>query len=160
MINEKEVMEQIEKMTKRIEDMKKELVQLREENVTQHIKVLTREDIKELFNCERSKMYEIMHSKNRPPVVFIGRDYYSTEKQMKEYFDNIHKKLKRNVSNNCNILYKEELIEMFKMGKNRFKKFTEHNQCPFKNIDTQCYVSEDKLQQWFYDFEGKKIDLY
>lgn len=36
-----------------------------------------------IFNCGRTKMSEIMHSKDKPPVVHIGGEYYSTEKQMK-----------------------------------------------------------------------------
>lgn len=28
-----------------------------------------------------------MHSKDKPPLVYIGGEYYSTEKQMKDYFN-------------------------------------------------------------------------
>lgn len=45
------------------------------------------------------------------------------------------------------------------MGRTKFKKFIDSKQSPIKVIGQECYVTSDKLQVWFYDFEGMKIDI-
>lgn len=57
------------------------------------------------------------------------------------------------------LLYKEDLMNMFKMGRTKFKKFIDSKDSPIKIIGQGCYITSDKLQTWFYDNEGRKIDI-
>lgn len=80
---EKEIIEELKKQLK-----EEVMAEIRAEmQKSKQIKILDREDMMSIFNCGRTKMSEIMHSKDKPPVVHIGGEYYSTEKQMKAYFD-------------------------------------------------------------------------
>lgn len=155
-----------------IEELKKQLKEERVAEIAQNrqIKILDREDMMKIFNCGRTKMNAIMHSEEKPPVVYIGGEYYSTEKQMKLYFDSKmgYKKISKPVTrynkqeaydSELYLLYKEDLVNMFKMGRTKFKKFINSKQSPIKVIGQECYVTSDKLQAWFYDFEGMKIDI-
>lgn len=45
------------------------------------------------------------------------------------------------------------------MGRTKFKRFIDNEQCPFKVIGDECYITNEKLQSWFYDFEGSKIEV-
>lgn len=167
------MIEIIEELKKQLEELKK---QLKEEMMpeikaefqkSKQIKVLNRDDLMEMFNCNRTKMNQIMHSKDKPPVVYIGGEYYSTERQMKEYFNSkmrdkkpVTRYNKQDESDGkFHLLYKEDLMDMFKMGRTKFKKFIDSKQSPIKVIGQGCYVTSDKLQEWFYDFEGMKIDI-
>lgn len=160
---EKEIIEKLKKQLKEevMEEIRAEILE------NKRVKILDREAIIREFNCGRTKMNEIMHSKDKPPVVYIGGEYYSTEKQMKAYFDSktgykksITRYNKQEESDvELHILYKEDLMNMFKMGRTKFKKFMDSKQSPIKVIGQECYVTSDKLQAWFYDFEGRKIDI-
>lgn len=48
---------------------------------------------------------------------------------------------------------------MFKMGRTKFKKFIDSEQSPIKTVETECYVTSEKLQEWFNKFEEKKINI-
>lgn len=151
MMMEREIIEELKKQFKAelISEMKK----------TKFVKVLCRDDIQKLFNCGKTKINEIMKSKNKLRVVYIGREYYSTEKQMKEYFDSKkeYKKNQKSVTRyswnkdadvELHVLYKEDLINMFKMGGTKFKKCIDNEQVPIKIVGTECYVTSQKLQEW------------
>lgn len=163
---EKEIIEALMKKLK--EEIMVEIKSEIAEN--KKVKILDREAIMKKFNCGRTKMNEIMHSKDKPPVVYIGGEYYSTEKQMKLYFDSKmgYKKYQKPITryntqemfdSELNLLYKEDLMDMFKMGRTKFKKFIDSKDSPIKIIGQGCYVTSDKLQTWFYDNEGRKIDI-
>lgn len=151
------------------EQLKEEVIaEIKAESAkNKQIKILDREEMMSIFNCGRTKMNEIMHSKDKPPVVHIGGEYYSTEKQMKAYFDSktgykktITRYNKQEESDGeLHLLYKEDLMNMFKMGRTKFKKFIDSKQSPIKVMGQGCYITSDKLQAWFYDFEGMKIDM-
>ena len=166
MMIEREIIEELKKQLK--EDVKAELIN--EMKRTKYIKVLCRDDMQKLFNCGKTKMNEIMHSKYKPPVVYIGGEYYSTEKQMKDYFNSKteYKKNEKSVTRynwskdddaQLHLFYKEDLMDMFKMGRTKFKKFIDSEQSPIKIVGTECYVTNEKLQEWFNRFEGKKINI-
>lgn len=163
---EREIIEELKKQLK--EDVKAELIS--EMKRTKYIKVLCRDDIQKLFNCGKTKMNEIMHSNDKLPVVYIGGEYYSTEKQMKDYFNSKtqYKKNEKSVTRyswnkdadvELHVLYKKDLIDMFKMGRTKFKRFIDSEQSPIKTVGTECYVTSEKLQEWFDKFEGKKINI-
>lgn len=164
---EKEVIEELIKQCK--EELKLEL--LTDLKTLKSIKVLGRSELSELFNCDRFKMNEIMSSVNRPPVVYIGRDYYTTEQQMIEYFEleEIKKKSKNkayktqfmgyNFYSDLKILYKKDLMEMFNMGKTKFREFIKTGTLPVKIIGQECYITEKKLQEWFYIVADTKINI-
>lgn len=134
---------------------------------SKQIKRLDREDMMKIFNCGRTKMNEIMHSEEKPPVVYISGEYYSTEKQMKAYFNSKtgYKKAiardnkQQEFHHRLHLFYKEDLMSMFKMGRTKFKKFIDSKQSPIKTVGTECYVTSEKLQEWFDKFEGKKINI-
>jgi len=134
------------------------------------IKILDREDMMKMFNCGRTKINQIMHSKGKPPVVNLGGEYYSTEEQMKAYLDSKmgYKKYRKpitkyNAQETSNdelyLLYKEDLMNTFKMGRTKFKKFIDNKQLHIKVIGQECYMTNNKLQAWFYYFEGMKIHI-
>lgn len=50
-------------------------------------------------------------------------------------------------------------MNMFKMGRTKFKKFIDSKDSPIKVIGQGRYITSDKLQTWFYDNEGRKIDI-
>lgn len=163
---EREIIEELKKQLK--EDVKAELIS--EIKRTKYIKVLCRDDIQKLFNCGKTKMNEIMHSNDKPPVVYIGGEYYSTEKQMQDYFNSKtkYKKTEKSATRyrwnkdadaELHVLYKEDLMDMFKMGRTKYKKFIDSEQSPIKIVGTECYVTIEKLQEWFDRFEGKKINI-
>ncbi|MDU1602883.1 MAG: hypothetical protein E6845_07945 [Clostridium sp.] len=163
---EREIIEELKKQLK--EEVKAELIS--EMKRTKYIKVLCRDDIQKLFNCGKTRMNQIMHSNDKPPVVYIGGEYYSTEKQMKEYFNSKdkYKKNKKSVTRyswnkdddvELHVLHKEDLMGMFKMGRTKFKIFIDNEQSPIKILGTECYVTSQKLEEWFDKFEGKKIDI-
>gem|GEM_PF-1876995 len=163
---EREIIEALKKQLK--EDVKAELIS--EMKRTKYIKVLCRDDIQKLFNCGKTRMNEIMKSNHKPPVVYIGGEYYSTEKQMKDYFNSKteYKKNEKPVTRySCSkdvdvelhVLYKEDLMDMFKMGRTKFKKFIDSEQSPIKIVATECYVTSPKLQEWSDKFEGKEINI-
>lgn len=135
--------------------------------LNKQIKILDREDMMKIFNCGRTKMNAIMHSENKPPVVYIGGEYYSTERQMKAYFNSKtgYKKVitrdskQQEFHHGLYLFYKEDLMNMFKMGRTKFKKFIDSEQSPIKTVGTECYVTSEKLQEWFDKFEGKKINI-
>lgn len=163
MMIEKEIIEELKKQLK--EEVMAEIRAEMQKN--KQIKILDREDLMKKLKCGRTKMNETMHSKDKPPVVYIGGEYYSTEKQMEEYFNSKTRNKKPVTRYNkqeesdgeLNLLYKEDLMNMFKMGRTKFKKFIDSKQSPIKIIGQECYATSDKLQAWFYDFEGMKIDI-
>lgn len=57
------------------------------------------------------------------------------------------------------ILDKEDLMNMFKIGRTKLKKFIDNKQSPIKVIGQECHVTNNMLQAWFYNFEGMKIDI-
>lgn len=167
------MIEIIEELKKQLEELKK---QLKEEMMpeikaefqkSKQIKVLNRDDLMEMFNCNRTKMNQIMHSKDKPPVVYIGGEYYSTERQMKEYFNSkmrdkkpVTRYNKQDESDGeLHLLHKKDLMDMLKMKRTKFKKFIDTKQLPIKIIGQEYYIDRDILQAWFYDFEGKRIDI-
>lgn len=141
------------------EEIKKEL---EEDKV---FKILGREELQKIFNCNKTKMNEIMHSVNKPPVVYIGRDYYITEKQMQEYFKSSIKKCidkeeeKEKQRRKFKILHKKDLMEMFKMGRTTFLKFINTGTLPVKTIGQEYYIEEECLEEWFYKVQGTTIKL-
>ena len=163
MMIERDIIEEIKKQLK--EEMMAEIKA--EIQKSKQIKVLNREDLMEKFNCNRTKMNQIMHSKDKPPVVYIGGEYYSTERQMKEYFNSkmrdekpVTRYNKQDESDGeLHLLYKEDLMNMFKMKRTKFKKFIDTKQLPIKIIGQEYYIDSNRLQAWFYDFEGLKIDI-
>ena len=168
---EREMLEELKEQLK--EEVKAEL--LNEIEQSKHIKVLGREELQELFNCDRFKMNKIMSGKNKPPVVYIGRDYYTTEQQMIEYFeseDNTkinNRGRKSNASKNkimgyeiyseLKVLHKEDLMKMFKMGRTKFLQVIKTKTFPVKIIGQDCYITEKKLQEWFYKFTDTTVVL-
>lgn len=160
---EKETIEELKKQLKEelIPEIKAEIQK------SKLIKVLNRDDLMEMFNCNRTKMNQIMHSKDKPPVVYIGGEYYSTERQMKEYFNSkmrdkkpVTRYNKQDESDGeLHLLHKEDLMNMFKMKRTKFKKFIDTKQLPIKIIGQEYYIDRNRLQVWFYDFEGKRIDI-
>lgn len=116
------------------------------------IKVLVKEDLQKLFNCDRSKMNEIMHSKKRPPVIKIGREFYTTQKQIEQYFNHVDK---REIG--FNILHKKDLMELFRMGRTKFFEFIKIGSLPVKIIGQDYSISEQSLEKWFADFVGEEI---
>lgn len=155
------------------EELKKELLsqdikQDTEKEKKRNIKVLGREELQKIFGCGKTKMNEIMHSVDAPPVVYIGRNYYTTEKQLNEYFEdrrNVKKGRKRKTehtidendnNDSSTVLYKKDLMELFKMGRTTFKKFIDTHTLPIKKQGAEYYITENTLQKWFYEFEGKK----
>ncbi len=164
---EKEMIEELKEQWR--EEVKAELyVELKS---LKYIKVLGRQELMKLFNCDRFKMNEIMNSDNRPPVVYIGRDYYTTEQQMIEYFEreDNNKRRKNKVSNNqvmgyefysdLKVLYKKDLMKMLKMKRTKFLEFIKTGTFPVKVIGQECYITEKKLQEWFYNVADTKITL-
>lgn len=80
---EKEI---IKELTKQLKE--EVMAEIRAEMAkSKQINILDREDMMKIFNCGKTKMNEIMNSKDKPPVVYIGGEYYSTERQMKAYFN-------------------------------------------------------------------------
>lgn len=112
-------------------------------------------------------MNRIMHSKDKPPVVYIGGEYYSAERQMKEYFNSkmrdekpVTRYDKQDESDGeFHLLHKADLMNMFRMKRTKFKKFIDTKQLPIKIIGQEYYIDSNILQAWFYDFEGLKIDI-
>lgn len=147
------------------EELRKEVLA---KDTERNIKILGREELQKIFGCGKTKMNEIMHSVDAPPVVYIGRNYYTTEKQLNEYFEdrrNVKKGRKRKpehtIDENDNndsstVLYKKDLMELFKMGRTTFKKFIDTHTLPIKKQGAEYYITENTLQKWFYEFEGKK----
>jgi len=164
---EKEIIEELKQQWK--EEVKAELIG--EIFKFKYIKILGRDELQKLFKCDRFKMNEIMNSDNRPPVVYIGRDYYTTEQQMIEYFEeeNNKKKRKNKVSNNqvmgyefysdLKVLYKKDLMKMFNIGRTKFLEFIRTETLPVKVIGQEYYITEKKLQEWFYNVANTKITL-
>ena len=69
MMIEKEIIEELKKQLK--EEVMAEIKAERAKN--KQIKILDREEMMKIFNCGRTKMNEIMHSKDKPPVVYIDQ---------------------------------------------------------------------------------------
>lgn len=150
------------------EELRKELlVEDIKRNTERNIQILGREELQEIFDCGKTKMNEIMHSVDAPPVVYIGRNYYTTAKQLNEYFEdrqNVKKGRKRkpeheideNENDSSRVLYKKDLMELFKMGRTTFKKFIDTQTLPIKKQGAEYYITENSLQKWFYRFEGRK----
>ena len=176
MMIEREMLEELKEQWK--EEVKAEL--LNEIEQSKHIKVLGREELQKLFNCDKFKMNKIMSGDNKPPVVYIGRDYYTTEQQMIEYFEKEddtstnntsanNRGRKSNASKNkikgyetyseLNVLHKEDLMKMFKMGRTKFLQFIKTDKIPVKIIGQDCYITEKKLQEWFYKFTDTTVAL-
>ena len=167
MMIEKEIIEELKQQWK--EEVKAEL--LVELKNSKCIKVLGREELQKLFKCDRFKMNQIMSSDNTPSVVYIGRDYYTTEQQMIGYFEreDNNKRRKNKVSNNqvmgyefysdLKVLYKKDLMKMFKMKRTKFLEFIKTGTFPVKVIGQECYITEKKLQEWFYNVANTKITL-
>jgi hypothetical protein len=164
---EKEIIEELKKQLK--EEVKAEL--LAGLKNSKCIKVLDRDELQKLFNCDRFKMNQIMSSDNRPPVVYIGRDYYTTEQQMIEYFEleENKKKCKNKIAktqvmgynfySDLRVLYKKDLMKMFNIGRTKFLEFIKTETLPVKTIGQECYITEKKLQEWFYNVADTKITL-
>lgn len=160
---ENEILENLKKQLK--EEVMVEI--MTEMAKSKQIKILDREDMMKIFNCGRTKMNAIMHSEEKPPVVYIGGEYYSTERQMKAYFNSktgykktiVKYNKQQELYDGLNLFYKEDLMNMFKMGRTKFKKFIDSEQSPIKTVGTECYVTSEKLQEWFDKFEGKKINI-
>lgn len=167
MMIEREMLEELKEKLK--EEVKAEL--LNEIEQSKHIKVLGREELQELFNCDRFKMNKIMSGDNKPPVVYIGRDYYTTEQQMIEYFEAEDSKAKNkkklskteamgyNYYSDLKVLHKEDLMKMFKMGRTKFLQVIKTKTFPVKIIGQDCYITEKKLQEWFYKFTDTTVAL-
>ena len=171
MMIEREMLEELKEQWK--EEVKEEL--LNEIEQSKHIKVLGREELQKLFNCDKFKMNQLMNSENKPPVVYIGRDYYTTEQQMIEYFEKKNntstnnRGRKSNASKNkvmgyeiysdLKVLHKEDLIKMFKMGRTKFLQFVKTGTFPVKIIGQDCYITERKLQEWFCAKENETVNL-
>lgn len=168
---EREMLEELKEQWK--EEVKAEL--LNEIKQSKHIKILSREELQKLFNCDRFKLNKIMSGDNKPPVVYIGRDYYTTEQQMIEYFEkeddtSINSRgRKSNASKNkikgyeiyseLNVLHKEDLMKMFKMGRTKFHQFVKTGIFPVKIIGQDYYITERKLQEWFYEKKNETVKL-
>ena len=176
MMIEREMLEELKEQWK--EEVKAEL--LNEIEQSKHIKVLGREELQKLFNCDKFKMNKIMSGDNKPPVVYIGRDYYTTEQQMIEYFEKKEDTSANNTSTNnrgrksnasknkimgyeiyseLKVLHKEDLMKMFKMGRTKFLQFIKEGTFPVKIIGQDCYITEKKLQEWFYKFTDTTVAL-
>ncbi|AQR89471.1 helix-turn-helix domain protein [Clostridium saccharobutylicum] len=166
-MTEKEIIEELKEQWK--EEVKLEL--LAGLKNLKSIKVLGRAELMKLFNCDRFKMNEIMSSEDKPPVVYIGRDYYITEQQMIEYFEGEENKKRRKnkVSktqvmgnefySDLRVLYKKDLMKMFNMGRTKFLEFIKTETIPVKVIGQECYITEKKLQEWFYNVADTRIVL-
>lgn len=96
-------------------------------------------------------MNEIIYSKDKPLVVYIGGEYYSTERQMKAYF-NSKTGYKRTITkyneqqesyDGLHLFYKEDLMNMLKIGRTKFKKVIYSKQSPIKTVGTECYVTSE-----------------
>ena len=164
---EKEIIEELKPQWK--EEVKAELCA--EIKSLKCIKILGRAELQKLFKCDRFKMNQIMSSDNRPPVVYIGRDYFTTEQQMIEYFELEENKKKcknkivktqvmgYNFYSDLKVLYKKDLMKMFNMGRTKFLEFIKTETLPVKIIGQECYITEKKLQEWFYNVADTKITL-
>ena len=176
MMIEKEIIEELKQQWK--EEVKAEL--LVELKNSKCIKVLGREELQKLFKCDRFKMNQIMSSDNTPSVVYIGRDYYTTEQQMIEYFEKKEDTSANNTSTNnrgrksnasknkimgyeiyseLKVLHKEDLMKMFKMKRTKFLEVIKTGTFPVKVIGQECYITEKKLQEWFYKFTDTTVAL-
>lgn len=143
------------------EELKREIKkELEEEN---RFRILGREELQELFNCNKTKMNEIMNSIHRPPVVYIGRDYYITERQIQDYFNQNTKKYfekeERHFKSSFKILHKRDLMGIFKMGRTKFLQFINTGTLPVKVIGQEYYVTEGCLEEWFDRVKGTTIEL-
>lgn len=161
----KELRQELKKELKK-ELLSQDIKEDTEKENKRKIKVFGREELQKIFACNKTKMNQIMHKTDAPPVVYIGGSYYTTEKQLNEYFEGkenaknnkrtrkIKPKVEEKEDNDFNLLYKKDLMELFKMGRTTFAKFIKTGTLPIKQKGKEYYITESALQQWFYQFAG------